>query len=125
MELEHCCLLTNAPFFCFVKICRIGRTRALVTQQDDVQWSSFVYWVVVGIIYAEERQITAANASEMPEIHLFGADSVDMFQNAIRAVGNYATIYMRNVQIVIPRAGLNLLYDEQGAGPLLWTYPFG
>ena len=90
-----------------------------------MQWSSFVYWVVVSIIYAEEQQITAANAKEMPEIHLFGSDFVDMFQSAIRAVGNYADIYKRNVQISIPRAGLNLLYDKQSTGPLLWTYPFG
>ena len=32
---------------------------ALVTRQDDPQWSAYVYWTVSSVFYAEEQNITA------------------------------------------------------------------
>lgn len=38
------------------------------TRQDDHQWSDFVFWTINVLIFAEERQITASNTSEMPVV---------------------------------------------------------
>jgi len=91
--------------------------RSLVTSQDDSLWSDFVFWVVQAIFAAEERGITKATGSEMPESKLFGPVYVDMLRNAIRAVGNVGEIYERNIGATIPRAALNRLND---GGPQIY-----
>lgn len=83
---------------------------ALVVRQDDVQWSKFVYWVVTGIIFAEEEGITSETSFEMmPAVTLFGTQYTDMLRDAVAAVGNYGEIYSRQAQSEFPRAGLNEL----------------
>lgn len=82
---------------------------ALVTTQDDHQWSSFVFWVVSAMFYAEEQGISQQTSSRMPEVGLFGPEYVSMFQDAVGAVGSYHDIYERHVEQIIPRDGLNRL----------------
>jgi hypothetical protein len=83
---------------------------ALVTRQDDPQWSAFVYWVVTAIFYAEEEGITSDSAAiKMPNVNLFGLLYFRMFESAIVAVGSYGQIYDRHVQGEFARAGLNQL----------------
>jgi len=70
---------------------------ALVTQEEDVQWSDFVYWVVSATFYAEDKGILKDSAATMPtEVQLFGADYEEMFVNAISAVGSYGEMHKRN-----------------------------
>jgi phosphatidylethanolamine-binding protein (PEBP) family uncharacterized protein len=38
---------------------------ALVTRDEDVQWSRFVYWIVSAIFHAKEQGITQATASRV------------------------------------------------------------
>jgi general L-amino acid transport system substrate-binding protein len=101
-----------------------GRSRhskdplALVTREDDVKWSNFVFWIVSSIFYAEEAGITSETATDMPWTSLFGPDYAFMFQNAVGAVGNYGEIYERHAQKEIERAGLNDLYDVSSSEPL-------
>lgn len=84
---------------------------ALVTRQDDSDWSYFVYWVVAATFHAEEEGITQATASEMPRVTLFGLEYADMFRDSIGAVGNYGEIYERQAQVDVPRGGLNKLNE--------------
>ena len=45
-----------------------------MTRQTESQWSDFVYWIVMGLIYAEEVAISAQENSidDMPIVNLFG-----------------------------------------------------
>ena len=80
---------------------------AIVTRQDDEQWSKFVFWIVTTIFGAEEEGITQATADQLPTVRLFGPLFFNVFKNAVGAVGNYAEIYDRNVDVDVPRGGLN------------------
>jgi hypothetical protein len=93
---------------------------ALVTRQDDQQWSDFVALVVTATFYAEEG-ITAGSAMEMPEVHLFGSQYTNMLRNSISKVGPYNEIYRRNIQDRYERSGLNRLYSKNSSTPLLYA----
>ena len=83
---------------------------ALVTRQDDAEWSDFVWWIVSAIFYAEENDITQETAMDrMPKVNLFGPLFVNMFKNAVAAVGSYGEIYAREAERDVPRGGLNLV----------------
>ncbi len=69
---------------------------ALVTRQDDPQWSSFVNWVVVATFYAEEQNLTQATYQDMPTTNLLGTEFTYMLQNVILAVGSHGEILARN-----------------------------
>jgi general L-amino acid transport system substrate-binding protein len=49
-----------------------GDSLALMTRQDDTQWSGFVYWVVMSTFYAEENRIGQSSSTELPVVNLFG-----------------------------------------------------
>lgn len=113
-----------------------------MVRQGDDQWFDIVQWVVFLTFAAEEYGVTSANVEEIaasttnPEIKrmLGGDENVDLGAklgldkafavNVIKAVGNYAEIYDRNLgpdtQTAIPR-GINNLYTEGG---LLYAPPF-
>lgn len=96
---------------------------ALVTRQDDPQWSKFVYWIVAGIFYAEEEGIDQSNAASlMPEVTLFGSMYSNMLIDAVGAVGNYGEIYSRQAQADVPRGGLNEV-NELLSGPQHYPLP--
>jgi general L-amino acid transport system substrate-binding protein len=102
---------------------KVGTTRhskeplAIVTREDDFQWTNFVRWITFATFYAEEQGITQATATEMPRCDLFGPLLRNIFIDAINAVGNYGEIYARNVEALVPRAGgLNAL-NQAPAGP--------
>jgi hypothetical protein len=96
---------------------------ALVTRQDDPQWSDFVHWIVTATFYAEENGITRANADSMPTVSLFGSTYAKMLRQAIGAVGSYAEIYERNIGDTFNRTqtGLNLLYNPDNTSALLFA----
>lgn len=95
---------------------------ALVTRDDDVEWASFIFWLVTAIFFAEEEGISQVSAGDMPYVNLFGPLFVDMFQEAIRAVGNYEEIYLRQAQADVPRGGLNSL-NKLLSGPQHYALP--
>ena len=106
----------------------------------DDQWFDVVKWVVFAIFSAEEFGITSANVDQVAETtnnpsvkRLLGVDPENIegfglrgtaMRDAIRAVGNYAEIYNRNLgpdtTFNIPR-GLNSLFSDGG---LLYSPPF-
>ena len=90
----------------------MGSSFAFLTRHDDPQWSDFVYWVVMGLIYAESADISSQeNLSDLPVINLFGEEFTEMFVDIISAVGSYAEIYNNTLEPLIPRSGGNLLND--------------
>ena len=84
----------------------------LATREDDHEWSTFAYWIVVAMVYAEEKGINRENSNDMPTVNSFGTDLRRMFRDAVNTMGNHGDIYMHNMEAYIPRAGLNLLYHE-------------
>ena len=95
---------------------------ALVTLQDDQWWSSFVYWVNSGLVYAEEAGINSSRSGDLPLVNLFGTSYSRMLREAVGAVGNFGEIYQRNVEADVPRGGLNSL-NAVPFGPQLYALP--
>lgn len=103
-----------------------GGAIGLATSREDTQFSDFVYWVVMGLVHAEEHQITSINATAMPVVNFFGDGRKQMFIDCVSRVGNYGEIYVRTLGSSIPRQGRNLLntYDSgTGFGPQQFAVP--
>jgi general L-amino acid transport system substrate-binding protein len=103
-----------------------------VVRQDDMQWFNIVKWVNFAMINAEElgvssKTIDEALKSQKPAVkRLVGTDgdfgkpfglSGDWAARVVKAVGNYAEVFDRNVgahsKLGIPR-GLNELWNNGG-----------
>ena len=103
-----------------------------VVRQDDVQWFNAVKWVAFALINAEELGVNSTNLdealkSQKPSVkRLVGTEgdfgkplglTQDWATRAVRAVGNYAEVFNRNLgadsKLGIPR-GLNELWDNGG-----------
>ncbi len=101
-------------------------------RQDDMQWFNIVKWVNFAMLNAEElgvssKTIDDALKSQKPSVkRLVGTDgdfgkpfglSGDWAVRIVRAVGNYAEVFDRNVgagsKLGIPR-GLNELWSNGG-----------
>ena len=94
-----------------------GDAYGLLTSQDDTQWADFVYWIIMGLIYAENENITSTeNVDNMPAVNLFGQQLKQMFLDCVLAVGNYGEIYSRTVNELVPRSGGNFL-NRDLSGP--------
>ncbi len=111
-----------------------------LTLQGDSQWADVVAWTVYLTFAAEEKSITAASgdsfaSTEDPEIkRMFGLDDSalgaklglenDWASKVLKAVGNYAEIYERNLgpdtPVDLPR-GRHELWTNGG---LLYPPPF-
>jgi general L-amino acid transport system substrate-binding protein len=103
-----------------------------VTRADDFAWFTLVKWVNFALVNGEElgissRNMTEAMASQKPDVRRFvgleggfgrmlGLDDTWALR-AVRAAGNYAEIYERNLgvgsRLGIPR-GLNQLWNMGG-----------
>ncbi|KAF0135406.1 MAG: extracellular solute-binding protein, partial [Xanthobacteraceae bacterium] len=103
-----------------------------VTRADDLGWYSIVKWVNFALVNAEELGISSATADEAmrstkPDVRRFVGAEGDLGMKlgldnafairAVRAVGNYAEVYGRNVgadsRLGIPR-GMNQLWSMGG-----------
>lgn len=102
---------------------RFDEDLCLATSQDDPQFSSFVYWDVQSLVYAEEHQVVQQISNEMPLVHAFGSDFQRMFRNAIHAVGNYEEVYERHLDSILPRQGRNVLNLLEDNSPMRYLPP--
>lgn len=103
-----------------------------VTRNDDIAWSNIVQWVNFALVNAEELGVSNANLAEAqgstkPDVRRFmGAEGGlgkmlglgdGWAQQAVKASGNYAEMYERNLgvqsKLGIPR-GLNQLWSMGG-----------
>mmetsp|Transcript_36909 Transcript_36909/g.64676 ORF Transcript_36909/g.64676 Transcript_36909/m.64676 type:complete len:224 (+) Transcript_36909:1-672(+) len=101
----------------------------MVTRKSDQSWTDVVNWVLRALIHAEMTNISQENANEFISGHDHGHDfdtEIDFF-SALESVGNYGEIYSRNMEEVVPRKGLNLLYTagEGGQSGLHYSHPTG
>jgi general L-amino acid transport system substrate-binding protein len=110
-----------------------------VVRHGDDQWADIVRWTVFALIAAEEHGVTAANADAMASkktpatARLLGSEGTlgdmigldkDFAKRAIKAKGNYAEIFERNVGTKTPiglARGLNAHYTNGG---LQYSPPF-
>ena len=110
-----------------------------MVRQGDEQWFNIVQWTLFALINAEELEVTAASVddlktnSKIPTVRrllglegTFGVDiglDADWAVRAIKATGNYAEIFERNLgkgsKLGIER-GINALWN---AGGLLYVPP--
>ena len=97
--------------------------QAMVTRKGD-QLGFAANLILRSLIHAEMTNITQANADELRNDEI--APEVDLI-SAIRAVGNYGEIYARHMEEVVPRKGLNLLYNlnEENQFGLHYSHPLG
>jgi len=93
-------------------------SKTMATSQRDADWSSFVYWVVMSTIWAEENGVTSNDFREAPEVGLFGPRFGWMLKGTIIGRGNYAEIYHRNSAALPLRANRNLI--NNGSTPQLY-----
>ncbi|MDP2800893.1 MAG: amino acid ABC transporter substrate-binding protein [Phreatobacter sp.] len=103
-----------------------------VVRADDVAWFNIVKWVGHGLVNAEELGISTTTLDEAlrstkPDVRRFVGAEGDLGTKlgldnafavrAVRAVGNYAEVYERNVgaasRLAIPR-GMNQLWSMGG-----------
>ena len=104
-----------------------------VVRHGDDQWADIVRWTVYALVTAEEQGITAANADKMamggdnPNVNrllgsegnlggMLGLDK-QWALRTIKAQGNYAEIFERNIGPKTPislQRGLNALYTNGG-----------
>lgn len=89
--------------------------------QDDHDWSSFVYWVVGGTIYAEENGTDVETSNDMPICNVFGPDLLRMFRDSIYTVGSYGKMYERSFQQFHPRGGRNMLNQVPNDGSQIYS----
>jgi hypothetical protein len=96
---------------------------ALVTRNDDPMFSDFVNYVLMALMAAEEQNYSQDTASSFVTSTIFGEEYKSMFQNAVREVGNYAEIYARHLEPIVPRRDVNKIND--GSTGLIFSHPFG
>ena len=110
-----------------------------LVRHGDHQWGDVVRWTLNTLIIAEELGITSANVDEMknsnnPEVlRVLGVEgdygqqlglSKDRAYNVLKAIGNYAESFDRNIGPDTPIAlqrGLNALWTDGG---ILYAPPF-
>ena len=95
---------------------------AMATSGTDSQWSDFVYWVVMTIIYAEESA-GQQGLDSLPEVYLFGDGFRNLMKDAVNAVGSYKEIYVRHLEAGLPRSGANQVNMGQFKGPQQFPLP--
>jgi len=99
----------TSPYFYY----NTSSALALLTREDDHQWSLLTKWVTQCLFYAEEHGINQTTAARMPIVELFGTPKyLHMFRDAISMVGNYGQIYDRFVEAHFPRSGRNMLNNN-------------
>ena len=99
---------------------------ALVTRQDDSEWSGLIDFIVNIFFTAEALNITKNNAQELGYLMLEGED-LEMASVAVAIVsefGNYGDLYEKHLESLLPRQGLNSLSIDGGMG-LLYPFPYG
>jgi len=94
----------------------------MVTRKKD-QLGLSANLVLRTLIHAEAANITKANADEL---NISDVPELDLI-SAIKAAGNYGDIYERNMELWLPRKGLNLLYSASDAteSGLHYSHPTG
>jgi Bacterial extracellular solute-binding proteins, family 3 len=103
---------------------------AMVTRKDDVTWSDFVNWVVIGLLYSESKGYTREKTTTYPDVKYyypwieFGEEYSNMFLFTNMVVGHMGEIYDRHLEQYVPRETVNTINDGTDGG-LIFSVPFG
>jgi ABC-type amino acid transport substrate-binding protein len=96
---------------------------ALVTREDDAHFSDFINWIVQALLHAEESNINQDYSGAFGINPIFGPIYGASFGYAVGAVGNYAELYARHLEGIVPRQDLNRI--NVGDSGLIYNMPFG
>ena len=94
---------------------------AMATREDDSQWTDFVRSMVKSTIYAEAHAISKASAETMPILELFGPLYRQALRDVILSIGNYAELYVRNMEVYVPRVNTRNTLNN-GNTPLFFAH---
>eukprot|EP00797_Seminavis_robusta_P001663 Sro10_g008210.2 (386) ;mRNA; r:162544-163701 len=98
---------------------------ALMTGDNDTEWSDFVFWIVMSLISAEEQGIEARSIDEMKVVNLYGEQLKQSLRDCVLSVGTYGDIFNRTMLSAgVHREGGNLLNTGPGFGPQQYPVPF-
>jgi ABC-type amino acid transport substrate-binding protein len=97
----------------------------LVTRDADPEWSNRVNAIVKIFYLAEAENITKSNAEELGLIFANNAELASTAVAIVSEFGNYAYLYDRHIEPVLPRQGLNTIYRRSQDTGLLYSFPFG
>ena len=103
---------------------------AVVTRNDDPEWSALANVMVNGLILAEANNVTKENAHEITNLFLTGNagddDLSSLVLSLVSTFGNYGDLYQQEIESLIPRGNaLNRPYDKYQTTGLLYAMPFG
>ena len=98
---------------------------ALVTRNEDQQFSDFCNWIIQALMTAEELRAggPSTSLSDLPTPSVFGESFGYMFYDAVSLVGDYGQVYERNLEQYVPRSGANRI--NSGDSPAMFAVPFG
>ena len=96
---------------------------AIVTRDDDLEWSDFVNWVLQALLAAEEVGTSSRTSQRLPQTTVFGDQYAAMFQHAVGIVGNFGEIYRNNLEELSARPQPDQI--NSGDSGLIYAMPFG
>lgn len=99
---------------------------ALAVNDNDAEWFDIVNSIVQLMFLAENNDLTQAKALE--QVNSIGLDDglKGRMVHIVSQFGNYAELYKKYLETLVPRTGLNLLYKEEVDNTgLLYYLPFG
>jgi hypothetical protein len=100
---------------------------SMITRKNDVAWSDFVNWVVIGLLYSEQQKYAkgATYPTDYAEWDVFGDDYKNSFFFTNRDVGNFGEIYNRSLEAYVPRQKINTINSNGMLGGVMYSIPFG
>ncbi|CAB9524630.1 Putative amino-acid ABC transporter-binding protein YhdW [Seminavis robusta] len=97
---------------------------ALVTREEDTEWSNLVNFVVNVFFLAEAKGISKSNAEELMEVFMGNSYLGTVATGIVAHLGNYGDMYTKHLESLFPRRDLNTLHSGDDSG-LLYALPFG
>ena len=98
---------------------------ALVTRDQDHEWSNLVNTIVNTFYLAEAENITKSNAQALGFHFANNSELASSMEAVVSELGNYADLYEKHLESILPRQGLNTVYTKNQDTGLLYSIPFG
>jgi len=98
---------------------------AVMTRDDDPEFTDFVNWIIRALFAAEQQGITKDTAEEFMTTPVFGEKYQNMFIDAIAAIGNYGEFYNKFFQKGVPRNSNTANMLNNGSTGMIYYMPFG
>lgn len=96
---------------------------ALVTHENDPEWSALVNTVVDLFFFAESIGANSQESDVLLKVN--DSDLMTMAADIVSELGNYGELYERHLEIMVPRGADNAVYKPSQDTGLLYTMPYG